>query len=102
MKTTKLDDRILLMNVAVETNSKGTQATPEYLWEIVKSYDLNFPQAVGDKTTLYKFHPTYSQGSISLPFNIAVDLRTMKITHTSKGKATVSSVNSAGATVLGN
>lgn len=100
MKSTKLDDRIMLMNVAVETNSKGTTATPDFLWQIYKSYNVNFPQVVGDKKSLYKYHPTYSSGKISLPFNIAVDLRTMKITHAAKGKATVSSVNSAGLTVL--
>ncbi len=101
MKSTKMDDRILLMNVSVETNSKGTTATPDFLWQITEAYNVHFPQAVGDKKSLYKYHPTYSSGKISLPFNIAVDLRTMKITHAQKGTATVSSVESAGKTVLG-
>ena len=100
MKSTKIDDRIMLLNVAVEANSKKTPATPAYLWEVTKSYNVNFPQVVGDKTSLYKYHPTYPK--IGLPYNIAVDLRTMKITHVQKDTTSVSKIESAAKTVLGN
>lgn len=88
--------------MAVEKTQKGVPADAAYLWEITKAYGVNFPQVAGDKKKIYPYHPTYSAGKIGLPFNIAVDLRTMKITHTKSGSVTIDSLQSAAKTVLGN
>ncbi len=93
---------MLLVNVSVEKTQKGVPADAAYLWEITKAYGVNFPQVAADKKKIYPYHPTYSSGKVGLPFNIAVDLRTMKITHTKSGKVTLSSLEAAAKSVLGN
>lgn len=87
--------------MAVEI-SKGTKATPDYLWTQMETYGIHFPQVIysGTKSDLYKYHPTYSSGKIGLPFSIAIDLRTMKVTDTKTGKATLAQINAAAKLLL--
>jgi|GEM_PF-4397608 hypothetical protein len=50
---------------------------------------MHFPQLLDAGKSLYKFA---KGGSISLPFQVAVDLRTMTVVHTQSGGAGIEEI----------
>jgi hypothetical protein len=82
---------VILINAVTETTSKGTAATPEYLWTVAETHGLDIPHVIDANKDFYKYA---NSTSISLPFNVVVDLRSMKIVKAAGGKATVSTIES--------
>jgi len=82
-----------------ETTSKGETATPDFVWKVAQQYNLNFPQVVDASKALYKYA---NSGTISLPFQVAVDLRSMKIVATRSGKTTATDIELLAVQTLGN
>jgi len=80
---------VLIINAVTETTSKNQPATPDFVWKLVEQYKMNFPQAIDVGQSLHKYA---GSGSIGLPFQIGVDLRTMKIVKTKSGKTTAKDI----------
>jgi hypothetical protein len=77
-----IDDRILVVNAVSETTKNGEPATAEFVWKQAQELKTEFPQVVDAKKTLYKFS---KGGTIGLPFQVGIDLRTMKVLYAGSG-----------------
>lgn len=73
---------MLIVNAVTETTKRGEKATPEFVWKMVEEYKMNFPQIIDPDKSFYKYA---NSSSVSLPFQVAIDLRTMTIVGTKKG-----------------
>jgi hypothetical protein len=91
------DDRILIVNAMTETKQKGQAATVDYLWSVAEEFKLHFPQLLDTNKDFYKYA---NSTSISLPFHVGIDLRTMKVVYTGSGKKTLSTVEAEAAKIL--
>lgn len=72
-----------------ETTKNGEAADAAFLWAQAESYKMHFPQLLDAGKSLYKFA---KGGTIGLPFQIAVDLRTMTVVHTQSGAITAAEI----------
>lgn len=90
---------MVVINAVTETTSRNTPATAKFVWEYAAAYKANFPQAVDPNKSLYKFA---GGGSIGLPFQVAIDLRTMKLAYAKSGRHTVDQINAQAKSILGN
>ena len=80
-----------------ETTQKGQAANVDFLWNTAETYKLHFPQLLDTNKDFYKYA---NSTSISLPFNVAIDLRTMKVAYAKSGAASVSSIEAEAAKIL--
>ena len=72
-----------------QTNTKGQVATPEFIWGFMEQYKLNIPHLLDADKAFYK----YATGtSISLPFSVAFDLRTMKVVKAGSGSTSLATI----------
>jgi hypothetical protein len=88
----------MIVNAMTETGTSGTKATPSFIYSTAETYEMNFPQAVDADKVIYKYA---SGSSISLPFQIAIDLRSMKLVYAKSGSATVSEIEALAKETLG-
>jgi hypothetical protein len=94
-----MDDRVLIVNAVSETTRKNEAADADFVWLMADQYGLNFPQAADPKQALYNYA---ASTTISLPFHVAVDLRSMKIVEAGGGSITAAAIESrATQTLLG-
>lgn len=89
---------MLLVNAVTETVSKGQAATAEFVWQMAEEYKLQFPQAADAGKSLFKYA---NSTSVSLPFHVAVDLRSMKLVKAKGGASGLSDIESTALSTLG-
>ena len=80
-----------------ETTQKGQAANVDFLWSTAETYKLQFPQLLDTNKDFYKYT---NSTSISLPFNVAIDLRTMKVVYAKSGGVSVSSIEAEASKIL--
>ena len=89
---------MIVINAVTETSQNGEAATPAFVWSMASQLGMHFPQAVDATKRLYKFA---SSTTISLPFQVAIDLRSMKVVSIGSGDLSKSSIEQLAAKTLG-
>jgi len=90
----KLDKRVALLDVVLETKTKGQPATAAFLQTWIKAYGLTFPAALDTSAAMSKY-----LGTNDLPAALLLDLQTMTIVYKATG-ATADEVKLAAHTYL--
>jgi len=90
---------VLIINAVTETTTQDEPATAAFVWDVAQEYNLNFPQVADPDQLLFDYS---NSNSVSLPFHVAVDLRSMKIVATKEGRTSTAYVEQlADQTLLG-
>ena len=85
----KLDPRVAVLDVVLETKTKGQPATAAFLEIWIKASDLTFPVALDSSAAMTRYF-----SAKDLPAAMLLDLQTMKIVYKATG-AQVSNVEQA-------